>query len=83
MIRITMFILAATRDLVSLTLVLLVRCYQRFLSPWLPKACRYRPTCSEYAVLAIQRYGPLRGMGKAAARIARCHPWGPGGYDPP
>lgn len=83
MIRITMFMWMAARDLLSLTLVLLVRCYQRFLSPWLPNACRYQPTCSEYAVLAVRRYGPLRGMVKALGRIGRCHPWGRGGYDPP
>lgn len=83
MIRITMFMLAAARDLLSLTLVLMVRCYQRLVSPWLPNACRYQPTCSEYAVLAVRRYGPLRGMLKALGRIARCHPWGRGGYDPP
>ena len=83
MIRITMFMWMAARDLLSLTLILLVRGYQRFLSPWLPNACRYQPTCSEYAVLAVRRYGPLRGIAKTAGRISRCHPWGRGGYDPP
>lgn len=83
MIRIALFLGAAARDLASLTLVAVVRCYQRWLSPLLPSMCRYQPTCSEYAVLAVRRYGPLRGAFKAATRIARCHPWSRGGYDPP
>lgn len=83
MIRVALFVVAAARDVTSLALVALVRCYQAGVSPWLPRACRYQPTCSEYAVLAVRRYGPLRGSAKALLRIARCHPWSPGGADPP
>ena len=77
------FLLAATRDLTTLALVALVRCYQLFISPWLGDRCRFRPTCSEYAVLAVRRYGPFLGLWKTAGRLLRCHPWSRGGWDPP
>ena len=57
--------------------------YQRLISPLLPSACRFAPTCSEYARLAIQEQGLLRGIGLAAWRLLRCHPFHPGGDDPP
>lgn len=60
----------------------LIRFYQRFISPLTPPTCIYRPTCSQYAYLAISRYGVLKGGALALRRLARCHPWGPGGYDP-
>lgn len=63
-------------------LVLLVRIYQFTLGPILPNACRYAPTCSQYAITAIKKYGPLKGGWLAAKRIASCHPWGGSGYDP-
>jgi putative membrane protein insertion efficiency factor len=63
-------------------LVLLVRGYQVALSPMLPAACRYYPSCSAYAIEALQKHGALRGSWLAAKRIARCHPFRPGGYDP-
>ncbi|HEY4100518.1 MAG TPA: membrane protein insertion efficiency factor YidD [Gemmatimonadales bacterium] len=62
--------------------ILCIRGYQRFISPAFPPSCRFTPSCSRYALDAIDRYGALRGGWLAAKRIARCHPWNPGGYDP-
>ncbi|MCI9285455.1 MAG: membrane protein insertion efficiency factor YidD [Muribaculaceae bacterium] len=63
-------------------LILPIRFYQLCISPMLPAACRFTPTCSSYAIEAIQRHGPFRGSWLALKRIARCHPWGGSGYDP-
>lgn len=60
----------------------LVRFYQLAISPWLPAACRYQPTCSAYAMEALAVHGAVRGSVLAARRIARCHPFHAGGYDP-
>lgn len=60
-----------------------IRLYQIFLSPIVGRNCRFYPTCSRYTVLAIRRYGAVRGTLKGAGRILRCHPFHPGGYDPP
>lgn len=62
--------------------LLFIRFYQRFISPGLPPACRFYPTCSEYGYEAIERYGIIKGGIMAVRRIARCHPFHPGGYDP-
>lgn len=59
-----------------------IRLYQVLISPALPKACRYEPSCSRYAAQAIQRYGAIRGTWLALKRLARCHPLGRFGYDP-
>jgi putative membrane protein insertion efficiency factor len=59
-----------------------VRAYQRFISPAIPKRCKYHPTCSEYAVQAVRTYGVLRGVVLAAWRLLRCNPWSHGGLDP-
>lgn len=64
------------------TLVGLIRGYQKFISPGLPPACRFYPSCSQYAIEAIARHGALRGSWLAARRLARCHPFHPGGVDP-
>jgi uncharacterized protein len=56
--------------------------YKAVVSPWLPPACRFTPTCSEYAYEAIQVYGVLRGMRRAVSRLLRCHPLHRGGFDP-
>ena len=59
-----------------------IRFYQRYISPLTPPACRFTPTCSQYAVEAIQKHGPFKGLWLAVRRILRCHPWGGSGYDP-
>jgi putative membrane protein insertion efficiency factor len=56
--------------------------YRRFVSPLLPPRCRFAPSCSEYALAALAEYGAVRGLWLAVKRIARCHPFNPGGYDP-
>jgi uncharacterized protein len=56
--------------------------YRRVVAPWLPTRCRFEPSCSAYAAEAIAAHGPVAGSRLAMARIARCHPWHPGGYDP-
>ncbi len=63
-------------------LVACIRLYQMLLSPLLGSNCRYSPTCSEYALIAIRKYGALRGTAIAVGRIMRCHPFHAGGYDP-
>lgn len=60
----------------------LLRAYKRWLSPLLPPACRFEPTCSEYMAEAVARYGAWRGVGMGLRRLARCQPMFPGGYDP-
>ena len=64
-------------------MVLMVRCYQLLLSPLLGRTCRFHPSCSEYFILAVRKYGLIIGGWKGVCRIGRCHPWNPGGYDPP
>ena len=68
--------------LAKLTVLQLIRGYKWLLSPLLPPACRYLPTCSDYAIEAVERYGALRGSAMAAWRILRCHPLAASGYDP-
>ncbi|MCX7981917.1 MAG: membrane protein insertion efficiency factor YidD [Syntrophales bacterium] len=63
-------------------LILLIRGYQLFFSPLLGPCCRFSPSCSEYMVEAITKYGSFKGMWLGFKRITRCHPWSAGGYDP-
>ena len=62
--------------------IVMIRVYQRVISPMLPPTCRFMPTCSNYAITAIERHGAVKGGWLALKRIGRCHPWNPGGYDP-
>ncbi|MBW2561134.1 MAG: membrane protein insertion efficiency factor YidD [Deltaproteobacteria bacterium] len=63
-------------------LISFIRFYQVAISPYFPQRCRFYPTCSEYAITAIKRYGPFRGSLRGFLRILRCNPFHPGGYDP-
>ncbi|UZQ54039.1 membrane protein insertion efficiency factor YidD [Trichothermofontia sichuanensis B231] len=63
-------------------LILPIRFYRTFISPLFPPVCRFQPTCSQYAIEAIERFGPIRGSWLALRRLLRCHPLHPGGYDP-
>lgn len=71
------------RRLPSLALIGGVRLYQWTLSPFLGGQCRFEPSCSVYFIGAVEKYGALRGGCKGVARVCRCHPFHPGGYDPP
>ncbi len=64
-------------------LVLLIRLYQVTISPLLGPVCRFHPSCSRYMIEALNKYGLIRGLWKGTGRLLRCHPWHPGGYDPP
>lgn len=70
------------RRLFVFLLIVPVRLYQWIISPWLPKTCRYEPTCSQYAVEALRVHGPVIGLLLGTRRILSCHPWGGHGYDP-
>lgn len=69
-------------DSVVWLLLLPLKAYRRFVSPYLPPVCRFHPSCSAYAVEALQVHGPLRGVWLTTRRLLRCAPWHPGGYDP-
>jgi putative membrane protein insertion efficiency factor len=73
---------AFIRDLPRNLALACITIYRNAISPLLPPSCRYVPTCSEYALLAIQRHGLTKGSWLAIKRIFRCHPWHAGGYDP-
>ena len=75
-------LVAIARRAPAWLLMALVRGYQLLLSPLLPPSCRYFPSCSAYALEALDRHGAIRGSWLAAKRIGRCHPFRPGGYDP-
>ena len=70
------------RSVLVTILILPVRFYQKFISPLTPPSCRFTPTCSQYAVEALRKHGPVKGLWLAIRRILRCHLWGGSGYDP-
>ena len=70
------------KKIITYPFILLIKGYQNFISPLLPSSCRYTPTCSHYAVEALQTHGLLKGGWLAVKRIASCNPWGGSGYDP-
>ena len=70
------------KKIFSLLLIIPIKSYQIIISPLLGPSCRFTPTCSHYAVEAIQKYGPFKGSWLSFKRILKCHPWGGSGYDP-
>lgn len=77
------------KDFYKKSMLLITQCllvpiyfYQKAISPMLPPSCRFTPTCSQYAVEAIRKHGPVYGLYLAIRRLLRCHPWGGSGYDP-
>lgn len=70
------------KKILTLLIVGAIKFYRLFISPLKPPSCRFIPTCSEYALTAIEKYGIARGLVMAVRRILRCHPFHPGGYDP-
>jgi putative membrane protein insertion efficiency factor len=74
--------LSVVKRVVSFLLILLVRFYQLCISPLKPPSCRFTPTCSQYAIEALRKHGPIRGLYLTIRRLLRCHPWGGSGYDP-
>ena len=70
------------REVPRRIVMLPIRGYQKFISPALPPSCRFSPSCSQYALEAVSKYGALKGTWLGARRLVRCHPFNPGGYDP-
>ncbi|HMC98839.1 MAG TPA: membrane protein insertion efficiency factor YidD [Ferruginibacter sp.] len=68
--------------ILSFPFIVLIKLYQWIISPWLGQKCRYTPTCSQYGVEALKKYGPIKGLWLTMKRVARCNPWGGHGYDP-
>ncbi|MCH2247671.1 MAG: membrane protein insertion efficiency factor YidD [Crocosphaera sp.] len=66
----------------KIMLIVLIKGYRKFISPLFPPSCRFQPTCSQYSLEAIERFGPIKGSWLGIKRILRCHPLHPGGYDP-
>ncbi|MCA9238653.1 MAG: membrane protein insertion efficiency factor YidD [Planctomycetales bacterium] len=83
MIAVLRFLLAGLELLPSVVLIAGVRLYQHTLSPFIGRECRFEPTCSHYFIGAVLKHGALAGAWRGVKRIARCHPFHPGGYDPP
>jgi uncharacterized protein len=69
-------------SLLSLPFIALIKLYQLIISPWLGNQCRYTPTCSQYGIEALRKYGPIKGLWLTIKRIASCNPWGGHGHDP-
>ncbi len=69
-------------QILSFPFIAIIKLYQLVISPWLGPSCRYIPTCSQYAIEALKKYGPLKGLWLTLKRIAKCHPWGGHGHDP-
>jgi len=68
--------------IIKKSIIYIITLYKKIISPFLPRTCRFYPTCSQYMIQAIEKYGLMKGMLKGCGRIIRCHPFNPGGYDP-
>ena len=75
-------VVASLKKMSANLAILLIRFYRATISPLFPSCCRYTPTCSQYGIIAIKRFGFLKGSWLTIKRISRCHPWHEGGYDP-
>lgn len=73
--------MSAVNKVLSFPLVVLVVIYRKLISPLLPPSCRFTPSCSQYALTALQRFGPIKGTWLTIRRLGRCNPWNPGGVD--
>lgn len=73
---------ASLRKTLSFPFIVLIRFYQTCISPLKPGCCRFTPTCSQYALEAFRKYGPVKGLWLSVKRLMRCNPWGGSGYDP-
>ena len=82
MIKIHHLQLAKLMEFLTYPFILMIKFYQRAISPYLPATCRYQPTCSHYSIEALQKHGLFFGSFLAVRRIVSCHPWGKSGYDP-
>lgn len=70
------------QQILSFPFIALIKLYQWIISPWLGNRCRFTPTCSQYGIEALKKYGPIKGLWLTAKRIVRCNPWGGHGHDP-
>ena len=77
-----LYLLEAIKKGLIIILIIPIKIYQLAISPLLPSSCRYTPTCSSYAIEALKKHGPIKGLLLTIRRISRCHPWGGHGYDP-
>ena len=75
-------LLKIVKEILIFPFVVLIKFYKYCISPFKPPSCRFTPTCSTYALEALKKYGPFKGLYLAIRRILRCHPWGGSGYDP-
>ena len=72
----------SVKQILSFPFISLIKVYQLVISPWMGASCRYTPTCSQYGIEALIKYGPVKGLWLTTKRIARCNPWGGHGHDP-
>ncbi len=75
-------VMRLVKQALSFPFILLIRSYQLVISPWIGPKCRFTPTCSQYGIEALRKYGPVKGLWLTIRRVSRCHPWGGSGFDP-